>query len=303
MAFVTTRDQQQLFTRVMGRGQPVLVLSGLGMASQHWLPFLLPYLHRFKFYIPDYRGFGGSASTPFNGRDNVFESHMQDIEDVVAHFKLKDFLLIGYSLGASTAMHWMQYGNFAQHTIKRYLQIDQTPCIHNKADWPYGLLGKRQAEFLDSLQQLLVILERNPNKISLYHFPMAEKKQLLAIWTNTLVSMLGKPLPKAVLALAPHNAFLFNHLVSFNNAQSMQFYLQSYLQQHYDYRQAIANTPTPVTFFIGEQSLLYAAAGQRLIAKRAKQSKIVPFEKSGHAPLFNEPVKFAKELGHFLSHA
>lgn len=300
MPIITLRDGQPLYTRVIGRGQPVLVLSGLGMESRQWLPFFAPFLHRFKFYIPDYRGFGGSNKTPFATENDVFHNHMQDIEDVVVHFQLNDFLLMGYSLGATTAMHWMQHGNFAQQSIRRYLQIDQTPCIHNKADWAYGLLGDQQALFMHSLQQLLTILDRNSHIDQITDFPVADKQQIIRIWGNTLASMLGKSISPTILKLAPYNAFLFKSLVPFGSNYYMQVYLKSYLEQRYDYRQAIAKQALPMTFFVGAQSMLYAAEGQRLIANSTQQPQVIEFEQSGHTPLFNEPVKFVRELGRFL---
>lgn len=300
MALIPVRDGQHLYTRVIGHGQPVLVLSGLGMQSSHWLPFFAPYLHQFKFYIPDFRGFGKSNQTLFATENDVFHSHMQDIEDVVAHFQLKDSLLIGYSLGATTAMHWMQHGNFAQQAIRRYLHIDQTPCIHNQADWAYGLLGDQQALFMDSLQQLMTLLDHNRNIDKVFDLPLGHKQQMIEIWGNTLASMLGKSISPTILKLAPYNAFLLNNLVPFASTQYMRVYLKSYLEQRYDYRQAIPQQSLPMTFFIGAQSMLYSAVGQRLIASSAQHPQVIEFEKSGHTPLFNEPIKFVKELGRFL---
>ena len=53
-------DQERLYVREIGHGAPVLVLSGLGMSSWQWLPYIAPSLRRRKFYIPDFRGFGQS---------------------------------------------------------------------------------------------------------------------------------------------------------------------------------------------------------------------------------------------------
>jgi hypothetical protein len=39
MPFYTMPDQEKLFVRRVGEGEPVLVLSGLGMQSWQWLPF------------------------------------------------------------------------------------------------------------------------------------------------------------------------------------------------------------------------------------------------------------------------
>lgn len=299
MPMITTRDQQQLYVRVIGHGQPVLVLSGLGMDSKQWLPFFMPYLSQFKFYIPDFRGFGGSAFTPFSQPD-VFNNHMQDVEDVVEHFQLKGFLLIGYSLGATTSMHWMQNGNFASHAIQRYLQIDQTPCIHNRPDWPYGLLGPQQPAFMNSLQQLLAILQRHPGELLVHDMPREDKQQLLAIWAPVLKNMTNKGMPNFLVKLASKYNSLFDLLTPFSTVGSMQAYLHAYLTYQHDYRQAIAAIDLPVTFFMGKLSLLYAVEGQQKIAESVKQHTIVVFEQSGHTPLFNEPMKFLKSLGEFL---
>ncbi|MBC6819875.1 alpha/beta hydrolase, partial [Acinetobacter baumannii] len=40
MPYYTMPDQESLFVRRVGRGEPVLVLSGLGMQSWQWLPFI-----------------------------------------------------------------------------------------------------------------------------------------------------------------------------------------------------------------------------------------------------------------------
>ena len=47
----TMPDGEQLFVREIGQGEPVLVLSGLGMHSWQWLPFLLPNIKKYKFYL------------------------------------------------------------------------------------------------------------------------------------------------------------------------------------------------------------------------------------------------------------
>ena len=299
MPTISTRDQQQLYVRVIGQGQPVLVLSGLGMDSKQWLPFFVPYINQFKFYIPDFRGFGGSALTPFSQPD-VFQNHMQDVEDVVAHFQLQDFLLIGYSLGASTSMHWMQHGNFSSQPIKRYLQIDQTPCIHNRPDWPYGLLGPQQPAFMDSLQQLLAILQRHPAELPVHDMPKEDRQALLTIWAPVLKDMTNKGLPDFLVKLAARYKSIFDLLTPFSTVGSMSAYLHAYLTYQHDYRPAIAAIDIPVTFFMGKLSLLYAVEGQQKIAASVKQHSVVLFEQSGHTPLFNEPMKFLKSLGEFL---
>src|SRR5690606_31655024 len=58
MPYVTARDGKRLFLRVLGRGQPFVLLHGFAMNSRHWLPFLWPFARRYQFILPDFRGFG-----------------------------------------------------------------------------------------------------------------------------------------------------------------------------------------------------------------------------------------------------
>lgn len=57
MPYYTMPDRENLFVRRVGRGEPVLVLSGLGMQSWQWLPFIYANRKEYEFIIPDWRGF------------------------------------------------------------------------------------------------------------------------------------------------------------------------------------------------------------------------------------------------------
>ena len=92
---VSLDNQQALPVRIIGRGQPVLMLPGLGMNSAQWLPFVVPHSRRFRFYLPDFRGQGRAAHLRFTG-DDVFESHADDVEQLVQHFGLQDIFLVAH---------------------------------------------------------------------------------------------------------------------------------------------------------------------------------------------------------------
>jgi pimeloyl-ACP methyl ester carboxylesterase len=61
MPHYTMPDGEKLFVREIGQGEPVLVLSGLGMQSWQW-PLFIANIKQYEFYIPDWRGFGGSKT-------------------------------------------------------------------------------------------------------------------------------------------------------------------------------------------------------------------------------------------------
>ncbi|XID74836.1 alpha/beta fold hydrolase [Alkanindiges sp. WGS2144] len=298
MPRISTRDQQQLYVRVIGQGQPVLMLHGLGMQSSQWLPFILPFIRHFKFYMPDFRGSGKSASIRFNQID-VFENHAQDIEDVIRHFDLKNFDLVGYSLGATTALHLQRSPEF--NRVRRYLHIDQSPCVGNRADWTYGLFGEQQAALFSGFQQLLDVISPFENHLSLSQLPLEVRLQASALLGGIFEKMLGKPLIRQIFKLSAYWPVLMPYVVSLSRLEDIRLYLESYMRGQHDYRQVLGHWQVPATVFIGKKSPLYHANGQRLVAEKMQPSTVVEFEKSGHGLLLDEPVKFIRELRHFLA--
>ena len=297
---VPLRDAEQLQVRVFGStmGQSVLMLPGLGMSASHWLPMIAPYALRYRFYLPDLRGCGLSAKLAFNQAD-VFQNHMEDIQDVISHFKLKDMLLVGYSLGATTAMHLQRAGQF--ECVKRYLHIDQTPCIHNQADWPYGLLGAQQESLFTLMREANTLLEQYPSATYLGDIPALMRgsivDKLQQIHTLLSGESLLKPwLRPIILAFLP-----LAHKLPLTRVDHLRAYFAAYSGEGHDYRASLKTCTTPITQIVGMSSRLYHAQGQMHIADCAQNVKVVKFDDSGHTPFFHEPRKFVRVLGDFLA--
>ena len=143
MLKVRLTDGAELAIREFGQGkQPVVLLHGLGMDSSQWLAPLWPYRKHYRFILPDFRGAGLSRQVHIAQQD-VFQSHAEDILEVINTLQLDPFLLVGYSLGGSTALHLNHLGKW--DGVKAYLHIDQSPALHNRADWAYGMMGPNQA--------------------------------------------------------------------------------------------------------------------------------------------------------------
>lgn len=299
MARYTMQDGEQLYVREIGQGQPVLVLSGLGMQSWQWLPYLLPNLKKFKFIIPDWRGFGGSSQCKIPNLDAI-SSHWNDIQTLVNHLHLEKFILMGYSMGATTSMHGMQYGNLAQK-IKAYLHIDQTPKISSDESWTFGLMGNKHPQFKQLLQQLFEFLEANIHYGLLKNLPKEKRYELVELWLNFIKLQSSNHVSHQILKLALQQDQLQQHLLPMQRLDYMLWYINNYLFHAEDYRDAIAKLECPTTFLIGEQSTLYPSQGQIQIANSLKNANYVLFHKSGHAPLMTEPFKFTTEISRFLT--
>ncbi len=299
MPFYRMPDGEQLFVREYGQGQPVLVLSGLGMLSWQWKAFLYPHQKNFRFIIPEWRGFGASSRCKIPPDLDAISSHWLDIQSVVQQLNLDKFIVIAYSMGATTTMHGLHYGNFAKH-ITAYLHIDQTPKIPVDDAWAFGLFGPRHQEFIDILQQLSALLAQYQQVELIRNLDVSVRKHIATLWLNFIQLQNEQKYSLKAFEFILNQPRLQSLLLPSSRVDYMAWYINNYLYHREDYREALAQLSCPVTFFSGVQSKLYPIEGQHLIAQSLPQAKQVLFSKSGHTPLLTEPLKFAKELGVFL---
>ena len=292
-------DGEKLYVREFGQGTPVLVLSGLGMQSWQWLPFLYQHRKKYRFYIPDWRGFGDSAQCKIPTLDAI-SSHWQDLNCFINQYADTAFHVIAYSMGATTAMHGMQYGRFQDH-ISSYLHIDQTPKISVDADWPHGLFAEKHADFKVILQNIADLLAQNAQYRLVSDLTASMRTELVKQWL-AFIQLQAKPSRTAALfQKAFHQPYLQKFMLPIQRLDYMAWYIQNYLDHQEDYRSALRQLDRPATFFIGEDSKLYPTQGQKLIASSVPHAKTVIFKKSGHTPLLSEPRKFSQEITRFLN--
>lgn len=294
MPFVPTRDGQSLHVRVLGRGRPVLLLHGLGGSGAQWLPFVWPLLREATFYLPDLRGAGRSRAVDLNQAD-MFQNHAEDVEDIVRHFGLDDFLLGGHSMGATTALHWLQGGGFGG--VRGYLHIDQAPSVGNQPDWPHGLLGTAQDEYFANLRELVALLAAHGHHGELHALPPPARRAVVERLARAQ-ERLGSALPAQALRAIADRPALLRRLPLFRLGE-MQRVVSTYLASR-DYREGLRRCPVPVTVMVGMRSVLYAPEGQMAIADYAPRCRVVPFERAGHMLPFSQPLKFMLELGRFI---
>ena len=281
MPYYQMPDGEQLFVRRYGQGHPILVLSGLGMQSWQWHPFLYPHHKKFEFIIPDWRGFGGSKKCKIPNTDAI-SSHWKDIEALLPQLNIPKFKVIAYSMGATTAMHGMQYGQF-YHSIQQYLHIDQTPKITTDQSWPFGLF-----------------VQANPDAKAMQDLSSTDRKRLLNSWLAFIDLQASSKVMPFLIKQALKYPRLQAHVLPIQRLDYLSWYIHNYLEHKEDYRVALTQLNCPVTFFIGAESTLYPAEGQQQIARSIPQAQQVIFQKSGHTPLLSEPLKFASEIGRFL---
>jgi non-heme chloroperoxidase len=121
-----------------GSGQPVVLIHGYPLSSASWekqVPALLAAGHRVIAY--DRRGFGKS-SQPTSGYN--YDTFAEDLRKLVTHLKLKDFTLVGFSMGGGEVARYIgRYGS--KEVSKAVIMGGVPPYLLKTADNPEGVDG------------------------------------------------------------------------------------------------------------------------------------------------------------------
>src|SRR3984893_10216801 len=103
-------DDIELYYEDHGSGPPVVLIHGYPLNGASWekqVPVLLAAGHRVITY--DRRGFGKS-SQPTIGYN--YDTFAEDLHKLVTHLQLKDFSLVGFSMGGGEVARYLgKYGS------------------------------------------------------------------------------------------------------------------------------------------------------------------------------------------------
>jgi len=121
-----------------GSGQPVVLIHGYPLNSASWekqVPALLKAGYRVIAY--DRRGFGKS-SQPATGYN--YDTFAEDLHKLVQHLKLRDFVLVGFSMGGGEVARYI--GKYGSKGVSKAVIIGGVPpYLLKTADNPEGVDG------------------------------------------------------------------------------------------------------------------------------------------------------------------
>jgi non-heme chloroperoxidase len=141
MPYVTVGKENStkidLYYEDHGSGQPIILIHGYPLNGASWekqVPVLLNAGHRVITY--DRRGFGKS-SQPTTGYN--YDTFAQDLRKLIVHIGLKDFALVGFSMGGGeVARYFGKYG--AKGGVSKAVIISGVPPFLLKTpDNPEGV--------------------------------------------------------------------------------------------------------------------------------------------------------------------
>src|SRR5437660_632583 len=106
-----------------GSGKPVVLIHGYPLSGASWekqVPVLLDAGHRVITY--DRRGFGKS-SQPTTGYN--YDTFAEDLHQLVTHLKLRDFSLVGFSMGGGEVARYL--GKYGSKDVSKAVIISGVP--------------------------------------------------------------------------------------------------------------------------------------------------------------------------------
>src|SRR5229473_8463751 len=106
-----------------GSGKPVVLIHGYPLSGASWekqVPVLLDAGHRVITY--DRRGFGKS-SQPTTGYN--YDTFAKDLHELIAHLKLHDFCLVGFSMGGGEVTRYL--GKYGSKGVSKAVIISGVP--------------------------------------------------------------------------------------------------------------------------------------------------------------------------------
>ena len=298
---VALADGTLLPVTVIGNGKPVMMLHAYGMDAREFLPFILPLTGKYAFYLPHLRGFGAAKDLELHQFDFV-RQYADDINTVIEQIcmtcHIESLPVAAISMGA--LVMWAYFERFGLSRVSRYLNIDQSPAIHNQLDWQGGLFGKQQQERFEVFHEVVDLTLPYAKLDSFTHLPFALKRRVTDVERSFSLLSVNRPRSKAIVQILTHQQ---DHKLVFYDHSTWQHKmrcLQAYLALPYDFRPAIEDVTIPVVNLIGGHSKLYDPIWQQKITRMLPNAREVILPRSGHAVPVDEPIGFYKVLKAFL---
>src|SRR6202161_3469267 len=142
MSYITVGKENssdiELYYEDHGSGQPIVLIHGYPLSGASWekqVPALLDAGYRVITY--DRRGFGKS-SQPTGGYN--YDTFAEDLHQLVTHLKLRDFTLVGFSMGGGEVARY--FGKYGSKGVSKAVIISGVPpYLLKTADNPEGVDG------------------------------------------------------------------------------------------------------------------------------------------------------------------
>src|SRR5215467_13063727 len=139
MPAITTSDGVRLNYLDDGdpAGPPVVLVAGFRAPATSWYLQQAPLQAAGHRVVSFDRRSHGESEDPASG--HTMARHGEDLGEFLTALDLRDAILVGGSMGASTI--WSYIKQSGTDRVRAAVSVDQTPMMLNTDDWPYGFYG------------------------------------------------------------------------------------------------------------------------------------------------------------------
>jgi non-heme chloroperoxidase len=265
--YIEVATNVRLHVTDVGSGRPVVLIHGFPLSDEMY-EYQYEALAKagFRAIGITMRGFGHSDKP---GGGYSYDTYADDIKAVLDQLHLDNAVLGGFSMGGAIAIHYMSR-HHAAHVSKLALFAAAAPCWTKQPDFPYSFFTKEDINGLIALGSV--------NRPALYD----EFGKKFTATSTSLPAGIGAWLGTI-------------------NLQASGFAVEQMLAvlREADERENVKTITVPTLILQGRLDHIVSYQLAEQLQKAIPNSKLVPFEKSGHALFVEEPDKFNKELIEF----
>jgi non-heme chloroperoxidase len=267
--YIEVAENVRLHVTDVGTGRPVVLIHGFPLSDEMYeYQYIALAKAGFRAIGITMRGFGHSDK-PSEGYN--YDTYADDIKAVFEQLHLGDVVLGGFSMGGAISIHYMSRHHGA-HVSKLALFAPAAPCWTKQRGCEYSYFTKEDINGLIALGSV--------NRPSLYE----EFGKLFAASATSVSGGIGAWLGAI-------------------NFQASGYAVQQILTvlRDADERQSLTTIKVETLILQGRQDKIVSYELAEQLHKAIPNSKLVPFENSGHALFVEELDKFNKELIEFAS--
>lgn len=258
-----------------GSGRPLLLIHGVTLQAGVWAPQMHMLSDRYRILAMDVRGHGRSRA----GRDGIGRKiAARDVAAVLAHFDLRDTVIVGHSMGGMILMEFA--GDFPEDLAGRVSGlVFMNTAVHQLL--PRGALPVAQA------------LGRRVRRRFEAGRPVPERP----IGEDDLSWMLAR---MAFGARPPARAVdqVRRYMEQVPQSTSLPSWID--LLDH-DARDALRATGTPSLVLVGSRDLLTPVYAARRIASFLPDARLEILPRAGHQLMQERPGELARLLDDFVA--
>ncbi|WP_159468023.1 alpha/beta fold hydrolase [Dyadobacter sp. 3J3] len=266
--YIEVEPNVRLHVTDLGEGKPVVLIHGYPLSDAMWeYQYHALVKAGFRVIGITLRGFGQSDK-PYSKYN--YDEFAKDIKTVLDKLDVKDATIGGHSMGGAIALHYVAKYDGA-HISKLALFSAAAPCHTKKPDYAYPLFTKEEISQWVALNN-------------------SDRPALLAA--------VGQKFTLSATSLSPGIGGWLGGLELQSSPYAMEQALIALRDE--DLRGDLPKIKVPTLIFNAKEDKIVAFALAEQMNKAIAGSKLVPFDKSGHASFIEEKDKFNEEFIRFL---